>query len=111
MASIHLRVGGSIVPGASGSLSVGVHMVSATRAALRPVIETMSPAAATSKSMRPVPALFQIFVSLFSSIEPPADQSHHCKCFSSLHVLAIWQRRDFLAKVQLYSARFLISGQ
>ena len=61
-----------MVPGASGVLTAGAATVSAIRAELRPVTEIMSPAPATSRSMRPVPARFQILVNLACSPRPPA---------------------------------------
>ena len=69
----HLRVGGSISPGARAWLRLRAPTVSAILAEARPVTETMSPAPATSRSMRPVPDLFQIFVSLPSSPVPPTQ--------------------------------------
>lgn len=67
----HLRVGGSISPGASASVRERAPTVSAILVEDRPVMETISPAPAVSKSMRPVPDLFQILVSLPSSPDPP----------------------------------------
>jgi len=68
----NLRVGGSIAPGASAVSKLMAPTVSAIRAEANPVTETMSPAPATSRSIRPVPERFQILVSFPSSPTPPA---------------------------------------
>ena len=84
---MHLSVGGSISPGASASLRLRAPTVSAILAEARPVTETMSPAPATSKSMRPVPDRFQIFVSLPSSPVPPTIKAIRSNSLKHLWVL------------------------
>ena len=69
---MHLRVGGSMTPGARACSRSVLPTVSAMRAVPAPVIDTMSPALAASSSRRPSPDRFHIFVSRPSSPGAPA---------------------------------------